>query len=81
MKMKLFLAAVAVCAMTAMTSCGNKKAADAQVETQEVAACGAKETPCCKEEVACDSVKACCQKEAACDSTKACCKEEAADKE
>ena len=63
MKTKLFLAAVAVAFSFAVTSCGNKKAANTEVEVVE-------------EAQACDSVQACCKADsAACDSTKACCKE------
>lgn len=69
MKTKLFLAAVAVAFSFAVTSCGNKKAADAEVAaTEEVAAVE------CEQQ--CDSTKACCKAEGeACDSTKVCCKE------
>jgi hypothetical protein len=68
MKTKLFLAAVAVAFSFAVTSCGNKKAANTEVEATEVEVV--------EEVQACDSTKACCKADAAaCDSTKACCKE------
>ena len=67
MKTKLFLAAVAVAFSFAVTSCGNKKAANTEVEATEVEVV--------EEVQACDSTKACCKADsAACDSTKACCK-------
>ncbi len=68
MKTKLFLAAVVVAFSFAVTSCGNKKAANTEVEATEVEVV--------EEAQVCDSTKACCKAEAAaCDSTKACCKE------
>lgn len=70
MKTKLFLAAVAVAFSFAVTSCGNKQAANTEAEGTEV------EVTAVEGVQACDSVKACCKDEAAaCDSTKACCKE------
>ena len=69
MKTKLFLAAVAVAFSFAVTSCGNKKAAD----TAAAEATGVESVEAVQ---ACDSAKACCKADsAACDSTKACCKE------
>ena len=68
MKTKLFLAAVVVAFSFAVTSCGNKKAANTEVEATEVEVV--------EEAQACDSAQACCKADsAACDSTKACCKE------
>lgn len=69
MKTKLFLAAVAVAFSFAVTSCGNQKAANTEVEATDA-------VEVVEEAQACDSVKACCKDEAAaCDSTKACCKD------
>ena len=64
MKTKVLLAAVAVAFSFAVTSCGNKKAADAAT-TDADSCCAAKTEQC-------DSVKACCQAAdaAACDSAK-----------
>ena len=74
MKTKVLLAAVAVAFSFAVTSCGNKKAADANATRAD--SCCAAQT-----EQVCDSAKACCQAdsavcpkadcpEAACDSAK-----------
>ena len=61
MKTKVLLAAVAVAFSFAVTSCGNKKAADSNVT--EADSCCAAQT-----EQVCDSAKACCQADsAACD--------------
>ena len=69
MKTKLFLAAVAVAFSFAVTSCGNKKAAETEVVATDA-------VEVVEEAQACDSVQACCKADsAACDSTKACCKE------
>ena len=69
MKTKLFLAAVAVAFSFAVTSCGNKKAAETEVVATD-------EVEVVEGVQACDSTKACCKEEtAACDSTKACCKD------
>ena len=54
MKTKVLLAAVAVAFSFAVTSCGNKKAADSNV-TEADSCCAA------KTEQVCDSAKACCQ--------------------
>ena len=65
MKTKVLLAAVAVAFSFAVTSCGNKKAADATDATAD---------SCCaaKTEQVCDSAKTCCASAdpAACDSAK-----------
>ena len=58
MKTKLFLAAVAVAFSFAVTSCGNKKAADAN-------AAGADSCCATQTEQVCDSAKACCQADSA----------------
>ncbi|WP_418697691.1 hypothetical protein [Bacteroides sp.] len=63
MKTKVLLAAVAVAFSFAVTSCGNKKAADASAADAD-SCCAAKTEQC-------DSVKACCQADAEC--TKAAC--------
>ena len=74
MKTKVLFAAVAVAFFFAVTSCGNKKAADANATRAD--SCCAAQT-----EQVCDSAKACCQAdsavcpkadcpEAACDSAK-----------
>ncbi|EGF59796.1 hypothetical protein [Bacteroides fluxus] len=65
MKTKVLLAAVAVAFSFALTSCGNKKAADANASAGD--SCCAAQT-----EQVCDSAKACCQADgsAACDSAK-----------
>ena len=70
MKTKVLLAAVAVAFSFALTSCGNKKAADSNA-TGTDSCCAA------KTEQACDSAKTCCQAadaatcpKAACDSAK-----------
>ena len=65
MKTKVLLAAVAVAFSFAVTSCGNKKAADSNVT--EVDSCCAAKT-----EQVCDSAKACCEgaDSAACGSAK-----------
>ena len=74
MKTKVLFAAVAVAFSFAVTSCGNKKAADANAAWAD--SCCAAQT-----EQVCDSAKACCQAdsavcpkadcpEAACDSAK-----------
>ena len=68
MKTKLFLATVAVAFSFAVTSCGNKKAADTEVTATEVEVV--------EEAQVADSAQACCKADAAaCDSTKACCKD------
>jgi hypothetical protein len=76
MKTKVLLAAVAVAFSFTVTSCGNKKAADA--ETSAADSCCAAKT-----EQVCDSTKTCCQAadSAACDKKcdKAC--DKAGDKE
>ncbi len=54
MKTKVLLAAVAVAFSFAVTSCGNKKAADSNA-TEADSCCAA------KTEQVCDSAKACCQ--------------------
>lgn len=64
MKMKVFLATVAVA--FAVASCGNKKAAS----TDEAAVVAADSCCAAQTEQVCDSTKACCQ---SADSTKACC--------
>ena len=58
MKTKLFLAAVVVAFSFAVTSCGNKKAADAN-------AAGADSCCAAQTEQVCDSAKACCQADSA----------------
>lgn len=70
MKTKVLLAAVAVAFSFAVTSCGNKKAADSNA-TEADSCCAA------KTEQVCDSAKACCQAadsaacpKAACDGAK-----------
>ena len=75
MKTKFFMAALAVAFTFAVSSCGNKKAAETTaaeaVEQVEAAACcqGDSTKACCQG----DSTKTCCQA----DSTKACCGEKA----
>lgn len=66
MKTKVLLAAVAVAFSFAVTSCGNKKAADANATSAD-SCCAAKTEQC-------DSTKACCKGAdgAACDSTTQC---------
>lgn len=76
MKTKVLLAAVAVAFSFAVSSCGNKKAADASAD-------GADSCCAAKTEQVCDSTKTCCKDAAACDSTKsdkACCEKKACDK-
>lgn len=58
MKTKVLLATVAVAFSIALTSCGNKKAANADATASD---------SCCaaKSELVCDSVKACCAADSA----------------
>lgn len=65
MKTKVLLTAVAVAFSFAVTSCGNKKAADSNA-TESDSCCTA------KTEQVCDAAKTCCQAadSVACDSTK-----------
>ena len=58
MKTKVLFAAVAVAFSFAVTSCGNKKAADAN-------ATGADSCCAAQTEQVCDSAKACCQADSA----------------
>ena len=58
MKTKVLFAAVAVAFSFAVTSCGNKKAADANAAVAD--SCCAAQT-----EQVCDSAKACCQADSA----------------
>ncbi|WP_291528757.1 hypothetical protein [Bacteroides sp. UBA939] len=74
MKTKLFLAAVAVAFSFAVTSCGNKKAADAEVAAEataveQVQACDSAAAACCKADstACCDSTKVCCKEKKECD--------------
>ena len=71
MKTKVLLAAVAVAFSFAVSSCGNKKAADANAASAD-SCCAAKTEQC-------DSTKACCKgaDAAACDSTAKCCGDKA----
>ncbi len=63
MKTKVLLAAVAVAFSFAVTSCGNKKAADSNATEAD---------SCCAKTEQCDFAKACCKgaDSAACDSAK-----------
>ena len=69
MKTKVLFAAVAVAFSFAVTSCGNKKAADAN-------AAGADSCCAAQTEQVCDSAKACCQAESAVSPQAGCAKAE-----